>query len=98
MLTLKFRSRLWLYPGPGGWHFITLPTRGVGRIRSLAKTGRPGWGAVPVNATIGKSAWKTSIFPDRKSNSYLLPVKAEVRKREGIGDGDMISLTIEVLV
>lgn len=49
-----------------------------------------------VVATIGQTIWKTSIFPDRKSNSYVLPVKADIRNKEDIEDGDMVMLTLEV--
>ena len=49
-----------------------------------------------VNATIGATTWETSIFPDTKSGSYLLPVKAEVRRREGVEDGDAVTVTLEL--
>jgi hypothetical protein len=32
--------------------------------------------------------WSTSLVTDTRSASYLLPVKAEVRRRERIEDGD----------
>ena len=44
----------------------------------------------------GKTTWKTSIFPDKKSGTYLLPLKADVRRREGIGAGDRITSSLEV--
>jgi hypothetical protein len=57
---------------------------------------RSGWGSIRVEATIGGSTWKTSIFPDSKSGTFLLPVKAQVRKQEGISAGDRVRLTIEI--
>ncbi len=98
MFTLKVRSKLWLYPGPGGWHFITLPSKHAREIKMSLRGMRHGWGSVPVKATIGKTAWKTSLFPERDSASYVLPVKADVRKREKIEEGDTIVLTLEVMV
>jgi hypothetical protein len=50
-----------------------------------------------VEATIGKSKWKTSIFPDSREGSYLLPVKADVRKREELLEGDMVPLKLRLL-
>jgi hypothetical protein len=47
--------------------------------------------------TIGKTKWKTSVFPDKRSGTYLLPLKAEVRKKEGIFSEDTVSLTIELI-
>ena len=98
MITLKCRSRLWHYPGPGGWHFITLPVRSARVVKSLLDGKTRGWGSVRVKATIGKTSWNTSIFPDRKSNSFVLPVKAEVRTKEEIGDGDTVGLRLDVMV
>ncbi len=48
-----------------------------------------------MEAKIGKTNWRTSIFPDSKSGTYLLPVKATVRRVEGIDDGDTVSVLVE---
>jgi len=45
---------------------------------------------------IGKTSWMTSIFPDKKSTSYLLPIKAEIRKKEQIKENDVILFSIEL--
>jgi hypothetical protein len=52
---------------------------------------------VKVEARIGFYSWKTSIFPDKKSGCYLLPLKAEVRKALQISDGDEVFVTLTVL-
>ncbi|HEX9615514.1 MAG TPA: DUF1905 domain-containing protein [Bacteroidota bacterium] len=96
VLTVKVRSKLWLYPGPGGWHFITLPKKQAAEIRRLFRGVPRGWGSVRVTATIGTTTWKTSLFPEAKSKSYVLPVKADVRKKEAIGEGDMVGLKLDV--
>jgi hypothetical protein len=45
-----------------------------------------------VRARIGESRWETSVFADKASGCYLLPVKATVRKAEGISTGDKIGV------
>lgn len=55
-----------------------------------------GWGSLPVVVTLGKTSWKTSIFPDKREGAYLLPLKADVRKKEGIFKGDIITFYIEI--
>lgn len=55
-----------------------------------------GWGSIPVNVTVGKSNWKTSIFPE-KTGTYLIPIKSKIRKAENINDGNLISLDIEII-
>jgi len=58
---------------------------------------------VRVEATIGPLTssgqivvWRTSVFP-LNAGGYLLPVKAEVRKKAGIGAGDEVTVELELL-
>jgi hypothetical protein len=90
------RAKVWLYPGVGGWHFVTLPKKQSRIIRNTFGFLKRGWGSLPVVATIGKTEWNTSIFPDSKSGSYLLPLKAAVLKSEDIGADDTIRLSIRI--
>lgn len=57
-----------------------------------------GWGSLPVTAVIGKTSWKTSIFPDKKIGAYLLPLKSEIRKKENIVAGATIHFFITIRV
>lgn len=85
-------GKVWLYEGPGGWHFVTLPEAAGRTVRELSV--RNGWGSVRVTVTIGTTTWETSVFPDKRSGSYLLPIKKEVRDRVGISSGDRIRFTL----
>ena len=38
--------------------------------------------------------WETSLFHDKKRDAFLLPVKADVRRREKIGLGDTIEVSV----
>jgi len=78
------------------WHFIMLTGDVVGEIHlaSMGMTG--GFGSVKVKATIGKTRWSTSVFPNKKTAGFVLPVKAAVRKAEGLSEGDHIALTLEI--
>ena len=92
----KIKAKVWLYPGMAGWLFVYIDKKISAKIKTeQAKKPRRGWGSVRVRATIGKTSWETSIFLD-KEGPYLLPVKAQVRKKEGIGDGDTVTLTIQI--
>lgn len=93
----KLTAKIWLYPGEtASWHFLTLPKKEGQEIKEAFKTLSKGWGSLPVEVTIGSTVWKTSIFPDKTSGSYLLPLKAAVRKREEIEEGDTIAFTLKV--
>ena len=94
----KMQSKVWLYYGMAGWHFVTIPRKQSNEIKDLFSGMAGGWGSLPVIVTIGKTSWKTSIFPDKKAGAYLLPLKAEVRKKEKILSGDKISFSIEIQI
>ncbi|MCA1440834.1 DUF1905 domain-containing protein [Ensifer sp. IC4062] len=94
MEVFELEAELWLYPGKGGWHFVTLPTEVARQIRFTAEPKKRGWGSEAVIARIGKTEWMTSIFPDKASGSFLLPVKAEVRRRENLATGETVRVNL----
>lgn len=88
---------LWLWSGENGsWHFVTVPDEQSGEIRAESLARRGGFGSVRVEAIINGVAWRTSVFP-QKSGGYILPVKADVRRRAGIAAGDEITVCLELL-
>lgn len=91
---LTFEGKIWLFPGKAAWYFVTLPKECADQIRFYIPLKR-GFGSVKVTATIGETSWNTSIFPDKKSGSYLLPLKAEVRKNEDLHTGQNISVNLK---
>ncbi|OGE84736.1 MAG: hypothetical protein A3J48_04205 [Candidatus Doudnabacteria bacterium RIFCSPHIGHO2_02_FULL_46_11] len=94
--TYKLKAKVWVYSGMAGWYFLTLPEKQSREIKSLFGGEARGWGSLPVVVAIGKTSWKTSIFPDKKTACYLLPLKADVRKKEGISDGDILNFSLEI--
>lgn len=100
-MILTSKSKVWRWgaerEGGGAWHFITLDAKSVAAVKKTQEgKKRIGWGSVPVVATVGDTRWKTSIFPDSKSGSYLLPLKASVRKREGVAEGDTVAVSLVI--
>lgn len=102
MIDLSFclSAECWLWQSEkAAWHFLTLPEDKSDEIKffhtgqSLKKRG---WGAVKVKAIIGETVWETSIFPHNESKAYILPIKAAVRKAEGIAVGDTVTVTLEI--
>lgn len=67
-----------------GWTFVALPEELSIEIRDHFKWLEEGWGRMKVMAKIGNSEWQTAIWFDTKQNTYLLPLKAEIRKKENI--------------
>ena len=75
----------------------TLPDELADDIRARTDDGlRRGFGSVRVEATVGGSTWRTSVFPDTSSGSFVLPVKKPVRIAEGIEPGDTVDVSLVV--
>jgi len=92
--TYRFSARLWLYSGTAAWHFITLPHEVTDEIDEITAPTRRGFGSVRVAVTIGSTNWQTSIFPDTKAESFVLPVKKPVRVAERLADGDLVDVAL----
>lgn len=81
----------------GAWYFFTVPKRISAQIKKRYGGAAKGWGSLPVTVRMGQTQWETSIFPDTKLGAYVLPVKAAVRKREAVGDGDVVEVVLGVV-
>jgi hypothetical protein len=94
----QFRAKVWLYPGQNAaWHFVNVPKKLSKEIREKFGGLARGWGSLPVTANIGKTKWKTSIFPDKKTGTYLLPLKATIRQKEHIAVGITLRCSLEII-
>lgn len=96
--TYRTRAKLWRWKGgKASWFFFTLPAGVAEEIRTVdAGPRRIGFGSLRVTASIGKTSWDTSIFPAAGLKSYLLPVKAAVRKAERLVEGKSVALQLVV--
>jgi hypothetical protein len=95
MITLT--ARLWLWTGESAsWHFITIPEDLAGEFRAQSLAQRGGFGSVRVEARIGDVTWRTSVFP-QKAGGYILPVKAEVRRRANVAAGDDVTFVLDLI-
>jgi hypothetical protein len=93
-LTITITGTIWYWRGPSPFHFVSVPAEESQEIRHMASAVTYGWGMIPVVARVGKTSWKTSLFP--KDGTYIVPLKDKVRSAEKIGVGDTITLTIEI--
>lgn len=80
----EFTAKPWKYAGPNSWYFVSLPKELSKEIRGVLKSEEEGWGRMKAAAKIGNSEWKTAIWFDTKMNTYLLPLKAEIRRKENL--------------
>lgn len=76
--------------------FATVPLDDADDIAERVPPG-PGFGSVRVEVTIGSTTWRTSLFPDSKLGSYVLPVKKAVRTAEGLDVGDTTAIELALI-
>jgi hypothetical protein len=90
----RFKAKVWAQESTGAWHFVTLPASLSRRIRTLTTGLRKPFGSFRVSAKTGRTTWKTSLFADTKRDAFVLPLKADVRRKEKIKLGDTIEVSI----
>lgn len=95
----EFDAELWTWDARRAdtWVFLSLPTEVADDVLDRAEGVTRGFGSVRVEATVGRTVWRTSIFPDKKAGTYLLPVKKAVRAAEGLTSGDTVHVRLELL-
>ncbi len=93
-MELEFSGEVWFWRGPAPFYFVTVDEDGCRRIAAAAPDVTYGWGMIPVAARIGDTDWTTSLWP--KDGRYIVPVKAAVRKAEGVDEGDVVTVRLTV--
>jgi hypothetical protein len=97
-MTYEFEAPLWLWDARAdSWTFVSLPTDLADEVLEVAEPHARGFGSVRVEVTIGRTTWRTSLFPDSRSATYVLPVKRAVRTAEGLATGDTAHVRLELL-
>jgi hypothetical protein len=91
---LRFAAPLWAHDGEGRWHFLTLPAEAADELRDRVPPQGPGFGSIRVTVTVGDSTWDTSVFPDKASDSFVLPVKKAVRLINDLVAGDAVQVQL----
>jgi Domain of unknown function (DUF1905) len=92
----EFRTEVWRWPGDNAWHFVTVPEALSEEIKDLTEHRRKGFGSVRVIARIGSSTWKTSVFPQKESGCFVLPMKKSIRSENNLEDGTDVTIKLEL--
>jgi hypothetical protein len=96
--TYEFDAELWLWQArTDSWTFLSLPTDVADEVLDRVGTSARGFGSVRVEVTVGRTTWRTSVFPDSSVATYVLPVKKAVRVAEGIEAGDTARVRLRLV-
>ena len=91
---LEFSADVWYWRGPSPFHFVTVPAEPSEVIKAMSSAVTYGWGMIPVRVWIGSTEFDTALFP--KDGRYVVPVKADVRRAEGLEVGDTVTVRLAV--
>ena len=93
-MILEFSGEVFQWRGPAPFYYVAAPEPESADIEDVSHMVSYGWGCIPVTVRIGTTVWETSLFP--KDGLYLVPLKAAVRRAEGIDDGDTVRVQLTV--
>lgn len=85
----KVTDKIHMFNMESAWYFVPIP------LNKVPDVPKGGWSSVPVMATIGKTTWRTAMFPMKKDH-YFIPLKKEVRRKEELLDGDIVTVSYRV--
>jgi len=96
----EFSTELWEWSGagPSKWCFVSLPEPLTDEIDDRFGHRSAGFGSIKVEVQVGSTTWRTSVFPDSKRGTLILPVKKDVRKREGLALGESARYELAVVL
>lgn len=83
----KFKGEVQIFPGTSGWVYVSVPRELTDNFSNTSH-----FGMKPIQATVGKTTWKTTLMP-MGDGTYFVALKAAVRKKERISIGDTIDVT-----
>ena len=87
----------------GTYHLVTITGEEAAaiamheRLARLEFGSRRGFGSVKVEARIGETRWKTSVFPQNRKSEWVLLVSKKVMKAEDLAEGDELVLELDLL-
>lgn len=93
-MVLEFEGEVWYWKGPAPHYFVSVPQKESDDLKAILRSVTYGWGMIPTAATVGETEWTTSMF--HKDGKYIVPIKAVVRKAEGIDEGDTVKIRLVI--
>lgn len=94
LLVFEFSDTIWFWKGPAPHYFVTVPEHEAAQIKAIEKLVTYGWGMIPATVRVGETEFETALWP--KDGAYIVPLRAAVRRAEGLGEGDRVRITLTV--
>ena len=95
MIVLDFQATVFQADDGDAWHWVGLDEGASEAVTRFSRGATGGWATIKVEATVGATTWNTSLFL-ASDDTYLLPLKKDVRRAEAINDGDEIEVSVRL--
>ncbi|MEY3677190.1 MAG: hypothetical protein RL351_417 [Actinomycetota bacterium] len=96
-MNISFQGKVFRWAANEAFYLVSLPAEFSAEIKEISEGLTNGFGSLKVEASIGTTVWRTSIFPDSKTGLFDLPLKAAVRKANDLEVGSTTEVQLEVL-
>lgn len=96
-MEITFQGKVRRWESNESFFFVSLPLRISREIREMSQGLTNGFGSLKVEATIGTTIWRTSIFPVSKNGAFDLPLKKEIRKAHNLKEGSTAKIELKLL-
>lgn len=96
-MNFEFEGTVFRWAANPAFFLVSLPKDASDEIHEISEGLTNGFGSLKVEARVGSVVWRTSIFPESKTGLFDLPLKAEIRKKNGLVEGSLVSVSVEVL-
>jgi hypothetical protein len=93
-MDLEFSGDIWEWRGPSPYYFVTVPEDESAELQDVSAGVTYGWGVIPVRVRIGRTEFRTSLFP--KDGGYVVPLKDAVRRAERLREGDVVTVRLSL--
>ncbi len=94
LFRVDFTGEIVYWRGPSPFHFVVVPEPQLGEVASWSFASY-GWGCLPVEGRLGRTEFRTSLFP--KDGGFVVPIKAHVRTAERVELGDVVRLRLDLV-
>jgi hypothetical protein len=92
-----FDAKINLYEGHTQWHYVTLPVDVAASIRKHRSDNGRSTDELRVEVTVEATTWRTTLFDNKSTKSYLLPLRANASKKGTMRVGDTLHIQMNVL-
>ena len=93
-MELEVTGPVFTWRGPAPYYFVRVEDPQAAEIEAASRMVSYGCGMIPATLTLGKTEWYTALWP--KDDLYVIPLKAWVRKAEGIDEDDVVTVRIRI--